>query len=59
MEELENICKAYDLPVFQNPRDNFLMIIQSNKPSSDDKFEALELYERYLIAEYTEDVFGG
>lgn len=55
MKELENICKAYGLPVFENPRDNFLMIIQSSDVTDNDKFEALEHYENWIIALYTEE----
>lgn len=52
MERIEAICKKYDLPVFQNLRDNFLMIIQSEKPTKEEKWEALEIYDEWLLDLY-------
>lgn len=49
---LETVCKKYDLPVFENPKDNLIMIITSNKPTYDEKCRCLDIYEDYLLDLY-------
>lgn len=51
-KRIEAICKKYDLPVFQNLRDNFMMIIQSTEPTKAEKWEALEIYDEWLLDLY-------
>ena len=53
---LETICKEYDLPVSQNPRDNFLMIVQAAEPTKEEKWFALEIYEQWLLKFYDVEV---
>ena len=54
-KKLEEICKKYDLDVFESPRDNFLMICRAAEPSKEEIREALEIYEEWLIALYLEE----
>ena len=49
---LETVCKKYDLAVFENPKDNLIMIINSNKPTYDEKCKCLDIYEDYLLDLY-------
>lgn len=49
---LEELCNKYDIAKFENPRDNFLMLIQSNKPTKEELWLALEIYDEWLIALY-------
>lgn len=54
-KKLEELCKDYDLPVFESPRDNFLMILESAEPTKQEKWEALNCYETWLL-EISKDV---
>ena len=49
---LENVCKKYNLAVFENPKDNLITIITSNKPTYDEKCRCLDIYEDYLLDLY-------
>ncbi len=51
-KRLEEICKEYDLPVFESPRDNFIMIIEAAEPTKEEKWEALEIYDNWLLGLY-------
>ena len=46
--KIECICKKYDLPVFQNIRDNVMSIIESAEPSGNEKLEAFDIYDAWL-----------
>ena len=48
-KRIEALCKKYGLPVFESPRDNFMMIIQSAEPTKEEKYEALEYYDKWLL----------
>lgn len=48
-KKIEAICQKYDLPTFENPRDNVMVIIASAEASGEDKLEAFDLYDEYLI----------
>ena len=49
IQYLEELCKKYDLPTFENPRDNLMTIIESAEPTSEEKLEAFDLYDVWLI----------
>lgn len=49
---LEELCNKYGITKFESPRDNFLMLIQSNKPTKEELWLALEIYDEWLIALY-------
>ena len=49
---LEDLCRKYNLPVFESPRDNFITLISSDKASKEDLWLALEIYDEWLIALY-------
>ncbi len=49
MGYLESLCHEYDLPVFENPKDNFLMILESTEPTKEEKWKALDEYEQWLL----------
>lgn len=55
IKKLEELCKEYDLPVFESPRDNFLMILESAEPTKQEKWEALDCYDSWLL-EISKDV---
>lgn len=42
---LEELCNKYGITKFENPRDNFIMLIQSNKPTKEELWLALEIYD--------------
>ena len=52
---LEGLCKEYDLPVFESPRDNLIMIMESAEPTRDEKLQALEAYEAWILYIYGEN----
>lgn len=54
MGYLEKLCREYDLPVFENPKDNFLMILESAEPTKEEKRRALDEYEKWLLAIHNE-----
>lgn len=47
--KIEAICKEYDLPVFENPRDNVMVILESAEPSKEDKLTAFDCYDEWLL----------
>lgn len=47
-EKVIELCKKYDLPFFQNIRDNVMTIIESAEPSNEDKLKAFDLYDEWL-----------
>ena len=51
---LEELCDKYSITKFESPRDNFLVIIQSNKPTKEELWFALEIYEQWLIDLYAD-----
>lgn len=55
IKRLEAICKEYDLPVFENPKDNLLMIFEAAEPTKEEKWEALDIYEEWLLYLHRED----
>lgn len=48
--KIEALCKEYDLPVFKNPRDNVMVILESAEPSKEDKLTAFDCYDEWLFA---------
>lgn len=48
-EKIEAICKEYDLPIFENPRDNVMVILESAEPSKEDKLTAFDCYDEWLL----------
>lgn len=55
IELFVTICKKYDLPIFENPKDSFLMIIESAEPTKEEKNKALDIYDEWLLSLYKEN----
>ena len=55
-KRIEEKCKKYDLPVFENPRDNMMILLEAAEPSNEDKLEVLDLYDEFLIEQYKAEV---
>jgi hypothetical protein len=52
---LEELCKKYNLAIFENPRDNFITLISSNKTSKEELWLALDIYDDWLISLHADD----
>lgn len=51
---LEDLCKKYKLPIFENPKDNFIILLENMVLTKEELWQALDIYESWLIALYTD-----
>jgi hypothetical protein len=53
---LVSICNGYNLPVWSNPRDNLMEILQSGMVEDLDCLRALDAYDEYHYEACREDI---
>ena len=49
VERIEELCNSYNIQVFDNVRDNVMSLVESGMVSDEEKLEAMDLYDEYLI----------
>lgn len=49
VEKIEELCNSYNIQVFDNVRDNVMSLVESGMVSDEEKLEAMDLYDEYLI----------
>ena len=49
VERIEELCNSYNIQVFDNVRDNVMSLVESGMVSDEEKLEARDLYDEYLI----------
>lgn len=52
IKKIHEICQKYELPVFENPRDNVMVILAAAEPTGADKLEAFDLYDEYMLEQW-------
>lgn len=49
VERIEELCNSYNIQIFDNVRDNVMSLVESGMVSDEEKLEAMDLYDEYLI----------
>lgn len=49
VERIEELCNSYNIQVFDNVRDSVMSLVESGMVSDEEKLEAMDLYDEYLI----------